>query len=140
MGEKQQKKHAHPWPRRSLESMLRDVDAARPGHIPADWKGKSELQHEREVKYVCPWGRCVNFYDPVEHRITWGFGSVGCPCDQLPGWNARHPEMLPKPAWVGKAIGRNGPRVHRSRRRHSPVGASGYMKWVEELDHPERFM
>lgn len=100
----------------------------------AEIRAEIKIRHAREVPYRCAWGRCMNYYDPVDGRISWGWGATGCPCDNLPGWNGRHPEMLPKPAWPGKAVGRNGSRVQRSRRRHRSVGKSGYMRWAEDFD------
>lgn len=74
-------------------------------------------QFDRCIEVPCYWGTCVQQYDPVEKVIIGGWGSAFCGCDNLPGWNARHPEMRPKPAAAVKARGRHGSRVQRSRHR-----------------------
>ena len=72
---------------------------------------------DRMISFPCAWGTCIADYDPIERRITGGMGVAGCGCDNLPGWNARHPEGRPKPAAAVKARGRHGSRVQRSRHR-----------------------
>lgn len=79
---------------------------------------EAEERLARSIPVPCYWRHCVDDFDPVERRIIGGFGAAGCPCDNLPGWNARHPEQKPKPAAAVKARGRHGSRVQRSRRRH----------------------
>lgn len=133
--QKQRKKHTHRDPEWDSLTFEERMARAREG---SEYKAKMKAEHEREVAYRCAWGCCVNFYDPVKHQTTWGYGAIGCPCDNLPGWKAKHPLMLPKPAWPTKVVGRNGSRVQRTRRRHRGVAKNGMiMKWAVELDREE---
>lgn len=74
-------------------------------------------QMERAVRRRCPFGHCVCDIDPLDGKIFGGIGDPFCGCDNLPGWRSSHYEGLPKPGWSGKARGRHGSRVQRSRRR-----------------------
>jgi hypothetical protein len=141
---KQRRKHDH-TPRMTWDE-IRTWSESLNDHTTRETRRAERAEEEaRSIRIRCAWGNCVNYYDPKTNRITWGFGAVGCPCDNLPGWKGRHPEMLAKPAWPTKAVGRNGSRVQRSRRRHRNVGKSGYMKWAEaweennNLRFPEEF-
>lgn len=82
---------------------------------------EAEERYARAVHVTCYWGCCIVDFDPVERRIFGGFGPSGCPCDRLPGWNARHPEQKPKPGAAVKARGRHGSRVQRSKHRRRGV-------------------
>lgn len=73
---------------------------------------------DREVETTCSFGSCIVCVDPVTNLIGGGFGPVGCPCENLPGGNAKHPEGRPMPAVPVKATGRHGSRVTRSQKRH----------------------
>lgn len=75
--------------------------------------------YERCVGVVCAWGTCIDEYDPVERRIVFGFGVAGCPCDNMAGWNARHPAGKPKPGVPVRAKGRHGSRAQRAWVRHA---------------------
>lgn len=77
----------------------------------------ARARRDRAVTYTCAWGTCVAEFDPVERRITGGYGQAFCGCECLPGWRARHPEGRPKPSVPVKARGRHGSRVQRSRAR-----------------------
>lgn len=47
---------------------------------------------EREIERDCWAGNCTEFYDPVEKRVTGGWGPVGCPCDTY-----KYPTILETP-------------------------------------------
>lgn len=68
-----------------------------------------------EIKVVCGWGRCANYYTPG--KDMWGWGAMGCPCDTAPGWRSKSPYGLPQPQMPVKIKGRHGSRVQRSHRR-----------------------
>lgn len=65
----------------------------------------------------CPYGRCLELVTPdgVRHG---GMGSVTCPCDQTPGWKAKHYDGMGKPRPAVLAKGRHRSRVLRSIARH----------------------
>jgi hypothetical protein len=68
---------------------------------------------------ICPWGNCTHSACPDCGRLTGnGVGLAGCPCDTLPGWDARFYASLPKPHPPMKAKGRHGGRVAASARKH----------------------
>jgi hypothetical protein len=92
-----------------LERQMRD-----PVFRAAYERARRELDESTQV--ICPYGHCVN--DVYRGRIIGGFGSPYCPCDNLPGWNAKYPDGLPKPRTPVLPKGRHGNRVRRSIRRH----------------------
>ena len=88
-------------------------------------------RYERAVRVPCPFGRCFCEIDPLDGRIFGGVGDSLCGCDNLPGWRSSRYEGLPKPGWTGKARGRHGSRVQRSkhRRREWQQMVSDVEKW-----------
>lgn len=55
------------------------------GDVSPEERAQAEAQvkaeYARAEQYVCAYGCCVNYYDPITDRIFAGFGPVGCPCD-----------------------------------------------------------
>lgn len=107
------------------------IDLNSPENLAA--KAEAKARYARSLHFPCAYGNCTVDFDPVEKRITGGFGPVGCACENTPGWDADHPESRGKPTMAWKAIGRHGSRVQRSRRRHAGIGANGIMDWMTAL-------
>lgn len=131
IGSKQRRKHDHSEP---SVPILDDGYPYTSEQEQEEARARIKARTAREIRYVCGWRTCANYYDPVD-KTTWGVGRIGCPCDNLPGWHARHPLMLPLPAWPGKARGRHGSRIQRTARRHRRVSRDGTtMRWAEGWD------
>jgi hypothetical protein len=100
----------------------------------ARWaRARAKAQYARATRVRCGFGHCTVLWDPVAREDLGGFGPVGCPCESLPGAGKRFLDQRPKPRMAVKAVGRNGSRVQRSRRRHAGIGRSGLMEWAERL-------
>lgn len=80
---------------------------------------RARARAERAIDMPCPWGWCINEYDPVDRVILGGFGPMACPCENLPGWRCEQPAGRAKPQAPVKARGRHGSRVQRSTVRHA---------------------
>lgn len=80
---------------------------------------RARARAERSIATPCPWGWCINEYDPVDRMLLAGYGPVGCPCENLPGWRTARPAGRAKPQVPTKARGRHGSRVQRSTARHA---------------------
>lgn len=96
-------------------TLMEDTLAATPAGAAA--LEQARAQAARAVERPCSWRRCVVLVDPVDNTVIGGWGDALCPCDHLPGWNARHPEGMAKVGWSGKARGRHGSRIARSKAR-----------------------
>lgn len=92
------------------------ADAAPSAEL-ADAILEARRRSARLVERSCSWGACTISVDPVDNTVVGSWGPVLCPCEHLPGWAARHPEGRPKVGWSGKAKGRHGSRVARSKAR-----------------------
>ena len=89
----------------------------------------AEARSARQVDRRCPFGNCATFIDPLDGKITGGFGPVGCGCDTLPGWRSPYYDGLPKPGWSAKPVGRHGGRVAASRRK-----AREHARWLAAME------
>jgi hypothetical protein len=91
-------------------------------------KERAMRRFARALHVRCAFGNCVELIDPVSGQYLSGSGPAACACQGLPRSFARHPAQRPKKRMDVKAVGRNGSRVLRSRRRQASVGADGLMR------------
>ena len=82
---------------------------------------EARQRFDRAVAVPCPFGNCTLHLDPVDGTVHSSFGPVGCGCDILPGGSSPYYDQRPKRGWAGKARGRHGSRVQRSRARRARV-------------------
>jgi hypothetical protein len=94
-------------------------------------RGYEEMRTARQLR--CAYGNCTHFVSRFTNQVIGGFGPVGCACEYTPGWKSPYLAGKSKPGWTGKARGRNGSRIQRSRRRHQGVRPDGFMVWVKEF-------
>ena len=89
---------------------------------------QAQARADRQVDRPCPFGNCTTWIDPLDRTVCGGIGPVGCGCDSLAGWRAKHYDGLPKPGWNVKAVGRHGGKIAASRRKHA-----AHACWLTEL-------
>lgn len=98
------------------------IDSNNPSltRVRAEAKQAARERRKYGSQVRCAWGNCTHTLD--QHgRVTGGFGVIGCPCDNTPGWNRDRPEAMGKPSFNVKAVGRHGSRIQRARRRKRNV-------------------